>query len=276
MAKLLSEEQIASYHRDGIVFPIRVLSTGEAENYRSQLDEIEAHLGAGIKRLDHSQFFFRWAYRLSTHPAVLDAIEDLLGPDILVHSTRIFYKHARDGSFVTWHQDGTYSNLVGRPSPTAWVALTESNAQNGCLRVAPGSHERGLLPHLEIPTEENLLSHGQRAEVEIDPNGVLDVVLRPGEMSIHHSSLLHSSLPNQSSMSRIGFSMTYITPAEMQSILPVLHARGRLTEGHEFRVWNEPPEMDVAGALAAHAEFTRAGGWRGLRLERIDARLPGM
>jgi non-heme Fe2+,alpha-ketoglutarate-dependent halogenase len=266
MAKVLSAEQLARYEQDGIIFPIPVLSAEEAGRYRSNLDEIESYLQANVKRLDHSHLFFRWAYELSSHPAVLDAIEDLLGPDILVHSSRIFYKHPWDGSFITWHQDGTYSNLACRPSPTAWIALTDSIPENGCLRVVPGSHKRGLLSHRESPSEDNLLSHGQQAEIEVEAGDVLDVVLRAGEMSIHQVNLLHSSLPNKSNMNRIGFSMTYITPAETRSIMPVLLARGRLTAGHEFDVWREPPDLNLTSAFAAHEEFTRAGGWRGLRL----------
>lgn len=266
MAKGISEKQAERYHKDGIIFPIRVLSTEEAESYRLKIENIESEIGADIKRLDQSHLFFKWAYELAIHAAVLDAIEDVIGPDILVHSTRVFYKHPHDGSFITWHQDGNYSNLESGSCPTAWVALTDSTPENGNLRVVPGSHKRGLLSHRESPSEENLLSHGQQAEAEIDPREVLDVTLRAGEMSIHHSHLLHSSLPNRSSTCRIGFSMTYITPAEIRSTLPVLHARGRLVEGHEFEVRGEPPDLKVTAALAAHEEYTRAKGWRGLRL----------
>src|SRR5205823_14981841 len=94
-----------------------------------------------VKRIDNTHLFFRWAYDLAVHPRVLDVVEDLLGPNLFVHSTRILYKRPHDGSYVSWHQDGVYSNLSSKPAPSIWIALTDSSADNGCVRVIPRSHK---------------------------------------------------------------------------------------------------------------------------------------
>jgi len=166
-------------------------------------------MGGVLKRMDNCHLFFRWAYDLATHPGVLDILEDLLGPDLFVHSTRIFYKHAHDPSYVSWHQDGRYSSLNSKPAPSAWIALSESTTENGCLRVVPGSHRSGVHPHVETFAADNLLNHGEEISVEVDEPKVRNFVLEPGEMSLHHVNLVHGSNPNHSDCSRIGFNILH-------------------------------------------------------------------
>ena len=171
--------------------------------------------------MDHSHLFFRWAFELATHPAVLDVMEALLGPDLFVHSTRIFYKHPHDPSYVSWHQDGLYSSLSSNSAPSAWIALSASTPENGCLRVVPGSHRNGKLAHVETLAEDNLLNAGEVIQTHVDESAVRDFVLEPGQMSIHHVNLIHGSNPNHSGMCRIGFAISYITPEQP------LHTAGR-------------------------------------------------
>jgi ectoine hydroxylase-related dioxygenase (phytanoyl-CoA dioxygenase family) len=263
--KILSQAQLAGYERDGCLCPVRALSAGEAANFRRSLEEQEAYMGGILKRMDNCHLFFRWAYDLATHPRVLDVLEDLLGPDLFVHSTRIFYKHAHDPSYVSWHQDGRYSSLNSKPAPSAWIALSESTAANGCLRVVPGSHRSGVYPHVETFAADNLLNHGEEIQVQVDESAARDFVLDPGEMSLHHVNMIHGSNPNRSDRCRIGFAVSYMTPAVRQSKLPVVRARGN-SEDHEFDLVSQPPQFSLADAVRAHAEFAES---RGLQRARV-------
>src|SRR5262245_40158306 len=140
MSKRLTQSELNSYHQDGILFPIPALEENEIREYRACLKELETCLGGLPKshELGQCHLFFGWAYRLASHPCILDAVEDVVGPDIMVHATTVFQKRPYDATFVSWHQDGYYLGLNRPDFVSAWVALTESNAGNGCLRVVRG------------------------------------------------------------------------------------------------------------------------------------------
>ena len=185
--------------------------------------------------LGHTQAFFRWAYDLGTHPRVLDAVEDILGPDILLWTVSIFPKYPRDPGYISWHQDGTYWGLDSVRVTTAWIALTDSTVDNGCMRVVPGSHRRPILPHRDTYAADNRLSRGQEIEVEVEERDAVDVVLRAGQMSLHHVNIIHGSNPNPSDGSRIGFAPRFTTPETRQidgEPLTAVLARGRDRLGH--------------------------------------------
>jgi ectoine hydroxylase-related dioxygenase (phytanoyl-CoA dioxygenase family) len=258
MLKALTPEQREDYERDGIVFPVPVLSPTEVDAFRSALGEMERGMGSLVKRMDHCHLFFPWAWELATHPAVLDAVEDLLGADFFVHSTRIFAKPPRDPSYVSWHQDGTYSDLNSKPAPSIWIALTDSTEENGCVRVIPGSHHHPKLSHTETFAAENLLNHGEEVNIEVDEALARSLVLRAGELSVHHVNIIHGSNANRSDQPRIGFSISFITPEAGRSHLPVVHARGSASHGFELAQRPRPAALDEC--LAAHAEFMRQRG----------------
>jgi non-heme Fe2+,alpha-ketoglutarate-dependent halogenase len=267
MGRILSDSQVADYERDGCLCPVTVLSPSEAQTFREALEEQERCMGGYLKRMDNCHLFFRWAYDLAMHPRVLDTLEDILGPDLFVHSTRIFYKHAHDPAYVSWHQDGIYSKLNSKPAPSAWIALSESSQENGCLRVVPGSHRRGKQPHVETYAADNLLNHGEEISVEVDENTVRDLVLSPGQMSLHHVDLIHGSNANRSDKKRIGFAVTYNTPEVRRSHMLVMRARGS-SEDHEFELASGPPQLSVAEAIAAHEEYVKM---RGIHAPRTGA-----
>jgi len=255
MRKLLSAEQVERYQRDGILFPIPVLSPEETAHYRAAFEEVAARLGGRpvAQELGHAHAHFRWAYDLATHPRIVDAVEDVLGPDVLVWTVSIFPKYPRDPGFISWHQDGTYWGLDSTQVTTAWVALTDSSVDNGCMRVVPGSHRRAILPHRDTYAADNRLSRGQEIAVAVEEAEAVDVVLRAGEMSLHHVNIIHGSNPNPSDRSRIGFAPRYTSPRTRQidgeSPTAVL-ARGRDEYGH-FKLLPEPPALDLDAALAA-------------------------
>ncbi len=268
MGPLLSAKQIESYGRDGVLSPIPVLTPEETARYRAAVEDLESRLGGkpGPAAMTQPQLHFRWAFDLATHPAVLDSIEQILGPDILVHSASIFSKHPRTADFVSWHQDGYYWGLDAPRLASAWIALTGSTPANGCLRVVPGSHLHDRLPHEGRPgTENNLLASGLEIAVEVDESQARDVVLAPGQMSLHHVHIVHGSSPNRSDGKRIGFAVRYVAPEVRQSLdhHQVVLARGRDIHGH-YPLLLRPPGDDVENGLRAQAEFGR---------QRIAARL---
>jgi ectoine hydroxylase-related dioxygenase (phytanoyl-CoA dioxygenase family) len=144
-------------------------------------------------------------------------VEPILGPNLLCWGGSFFAKKPHDPGFVTWHQDSTYWGLSRPDIVTAWIALTPSTAANGCMRVIPGSHTSDQLPHRDTFAEDNLLTRGQEIAVEVDESKAVDIVLGPGEFSLHHVRLVHGSKPNTSDVPRIGFAIRYL-PTDVRQI----------------------------------------------------------
>lgn len=130
--------------------------------------------------LTETHFYLSWVHRIVSHPRVLNTVESVLGPNIMVSNSHWFPKFPGDKAFVSWHQDATYWGLSPANVTTAWVALSESTPQNGCLRVVPGSHRPPLLPQRETYAADNMLSRGQEIALEVDDNHAVDLPLRPG------------------------------------------------------------------------------------------------
>src|SRR5579872_4740947 len=143
MPRLLSEAQVRAYRDEGYVAPIRVMSEADALMLRRRLEAFEQSQGGPLKGAHRhkAHLLFPWLADLVRHPKVLDAVEDVLGPDILVWTTNFFTKEARTEDFVSWHQDSTYWGLSGTDVTTAWVALSPSTVEAGAMKVIPGSHK---------------------------------------------------------------------------------------------------------------------------------------
>ena len=245
----LSIQSLERYERDGILFPVEVLSAEEAAVFRAALESLAADCGsAAPKRLDGLHLFFGWAYRLVTRDSLLGAVEAVLGGDILIDGTLVFYKPPRDSGYVSWHQDSVYSGWHLTPSVSAWVALTSSRPANGCMRVIPGSHKQGVLDHTNERDGSNLLYRGERVAA-VDESRAVDVVLRPGEMSLHHSNLVHGSNPNTSDEPRIGFIVRFVTPHIRPQERPLLRVRGEADCSH-LNLAEPPYETDTQAAVS--------------------------
>src|SRR5262249_26089985 len=245
MPRLLTQDERCCYERDGIVFPVRVMSAEEARKYRQACDELETLLGGKPRTVEVRQMHlhFPWAHDLATHPRVLDAVEDILGPDLLVWATELFAKHPHDtGVTIGWHRDRQYMGLSGKTA-TAWVALSQSAAANGCMRAitGPSRLERTQGSEDRPPM---LDFHGRQQDpAKVDARGVIDVRLKAGEMSLHDADILHGSAPNCSDEKRVGFVIRFATPETCPLIgrPPVILARGRDEHNH-FRVVDPPTE----------------------------------
>ena len=260
MGKGLTASELSSYQENGVFFPVSVLNEREVEEFRAWLRQLEVNLGGSPKPHELSQchLYFSWAYRLVSHPQILDAVEDIIGSDIVVHATSIFQKRPHDSTFVSWHQDGYYLGLDQPDFVSAWVALTESTIENGCMRVVRGSHCKGNFPHdNSAKSDQNLLSSGLEIAVTVEESQATDVVLRPGEMSLHHVNIVHGSNPNRSGSARVGFAIRYVAPhvSQSRSHFPVMLVRGEDRHGH-FELQNSLPGDDFAESFAAFRDFS--------------------
>jgi ectoine hydroxylase-related dioxygenase (phytanoyl-CoA dioxygenase family) len=260
MGRVLSATQLTRYEEEGVLFPIPALGPEALAAFRAGFGAVAAQLGDDRRpeRFGQWHLCFRWAYDLVTHPPILDAVEDLLGPDLLVHSTTAFAKRPGSPEFVSWHQDSYYWGLAPPRLVSAWVALSDSTPENGCLRVVPGSHRRSRLEHATRHHEHNLLGTGLHVTAELDVSRAVDVRLRAGEMSFHHMDIVHGSGPNGSSGPRIGFAIRYTTPdvSQQRPHHAVVLARGTDRHGH-FAHLGEPPGDSLAEGLRAQKALER-------------------
>ena len=253
--KSLTPEQVNSYRRDGYLFPIPVLSPAEAAEYRSRLEAFEAREKRPLRgALRHkSHLLFPWLWDLVNHPRILDAVEDILGPNFHCWSSSFFIKEAQDPGFVSWHQDSTYWGLSEPEIVTAWVAFSPSTIESGAMKVIPGTHGEQVA-HEDTYDSNNLLTRGQELAVEVDESQAVDLVLQPGEMSLHHVRIFHGSEPNRAQDRRIGFAIRYIPTHVRQVIGPKDGAA--LVRGvdtfHNFEPEPAPDGELTPAALAAH------------------------
>jgi non-heme Fe2+,alpha-ketoglutarate-dependent halogenase len=251
---ILTARQLSDYEELGFIQSIPILSEDEVRHYRAEVDRTCRAVGNRAARLNGAHLFFRWAWDLSTHPRLLDCLEQLLGPNILLKATRVFYKHERSASFVGWHQDGITEKLEDAHVPAIWLGLTAATIENGCMRVVPRSHRLGLVPHAFRPHADNLTTQGITALSEID--SAHDILMLPGEMSLHHPLILHASNPNQSNGPRIGFSATYSTAALTGSGTAIAWVRGDGPR-HCFEVFDGPPSFSFEEAVDAYRAYDR-------------------
>ncbi|MEQ9125885.1 MAG: phytanoyl-CoA dioxygenase family protein [Alphaproteobacteria bacterium] len=261
MPKRLSDDEIRRYREDGFVGPIAVLSPEEVARHRAGLEGSEGRNGARLDFPERSKSYllFDWADAIVHHPAVLDAVEDLIGPDILVYHLTMHIKEPGTAHHIVWHQDDDYFHLAPAEHVTAWVALSDATEQAGCMRMVPGAHKAGPLPHVEDPQPSHLIRLGKGIYGRFEEaDGVL-VPVPAGSMSLHHTHTPHCSGPNQGSDRRIGVGINYI-PAHVRPLREprnsALLVRGEDRYGH-FHAETRLAESESPAARAAHAEAYR-------------------
>ncbi|XWN33838.1 MAG: phytanoyl-CoA dioxygenase family protein [Devosia sp.] len=251
----LSTEQVEHYRNEGYVFPIPAMSRDEALAYRAALEDYETQAGGPIQgNLRHkTHLLFTWANEIARTPAILDAVESLLGPDILLWGSSFFIKEPGTDAFVSWHQDATYWGLDGSDVVTAWVALADAPVESGAMRFWPKSHLKQQIDHRDTFANDNLLSRGQEIAVDVPESEGIDVPLKAGEMSLHHVLLVHGSRPNESADRRIGFALRYIPTRLGQTKTRdyAMLVRGEDRYGHFAEEPAPTADLDAA-ALAAH------------------------
>ncbi|MGI9407088.1 MAG: phytanoyl-CoA dioxygenase family protein [Hyphomicrobiaceae bacterium] len=218
----------AKYKRDGYLFPIGIMSAEEAAGKRARLEALEAR-GAELTKYaprDLNQYFrvnshyvTELGADLASDPRILDAVEAILGPDLIAWGCEFFIKEPKTDKIVTWHQDLTYWGLGSTDQQvTAWLALSPVTVASGCMRFVPGSHTSEIVPHKDTFADDNLLSRGQEIAVEVDENDAVNIELEPGRISLHHGRIFHASGPNVSDDRRIGVVVRFITPEVKQHV----------------------------------------------------------
>ena len=228
MTKLLDDAAIRSYRDAGFHTPLRVLSTGEALAIRAALEAAEAEHGPvftenraragaafqGSYRYK-SHLLFKWLADVIRHPAILDAVEDLIGPDILCWTTHWFVKEAHSPQYVSWHQDSNYWGVETDDLVSVWLAVSASTVESGCVRLLPGSHKAPSMEHVDTWAENNMLTRGQTIE-GVDESLAVNLELAPGEVALFDYRLAHASHPNRSGDRRIGIGLRYVPPGARQ------------------------------------------------------------
>ena len=215
----LSSNQLKQYEDQGYISPIEVLSSSEALEARKEIELIEKKMPNEIDNAGRYNVHLI-SPKLDSivhNSKILDAVESIIGKNILVCSTTLFIKNPNEQGFVSYHQDAKYIGLEPHNWVTAWVALTDSNENNGCMKMWPKSH-LNIKDHNEKFNEGNLLTRGQTVE-NVPEDKVKSIELKAGQMSLHHPRIVHGSGINKSDDRRIGFVIqSYISTNVKQTL----------------------------------------------------------
>ena len=255
----------AQFEKEGYLCPVPVLSPAETRHY---YDLYMAFYAKHKQALDSrkpsekwqitsdTHFVFEWVDELTRHPKILDAVERVLGPNLLAWNTNWFTKMPGDKTFVSWHQDGSYWGLSPVEVATAWVALGPANANNGCMRIVPGTHQKPNMPQRETYAEDNALSRGQEISAKVNEADAVDLVLKAGEMSLHHIWIVHGSNANKSNIPRIGIAIRYLSTRVKQDSPGkpfAMLVRGK-DEYNHFHHMERPVGNDATAGEGKHAD----------------------
>lgn len=259
---VLTQSDVSQFERDGYVSPIPVLSISEAGDLRQNLEAVEAAQGGALYPEQRSKSFllFKWLSDLVHDARILDPVEQLIGPDILLWNTIFWIKEAGAKNFISWHQDTKYWGLSSDKVITAWLALSPASIEAGCMRVMPGTHRGETLSHEDRYHADNMLTRGQEISDDLDETKAAFMPLEVGEMSIHNYRLAHASGPNDSTDRRIGISMHFM-PTDTRQIVGdwdcAMLVRGQDQFGH-FEAAPVPASDFDPPAVAFHKRAAKA------------------
>ncbi len=202
----LSSNQLKQYKDEGFVSPINIFSKEKAKEIRNEIELIENEMPDELVKSGryNAHLISPLLDEVTHNPKILDSVESLIGENILVCGTTLFIKNPNEKGFVSYHQDAKYIGLEPHNWVTAWVAITDSNEHNGCMRMWSGSHKDNLKEHDQKFNEGNLLTRGQTVK-NVPKDKTTPIILKAGQMSLHHPTVVHGSDLNQSNDRRIGF-----------------------------------------------------------------------
>lgn len=205
----------SDYERDGYVSGVPIVSADEAASHRKRLEDAEAQMGS-LHYKSKAHTILTSPFELATHPKVLDLVERMIGPDILLFNVTYIIKEPNSPSHVSWHQDLTYWGLSHDDQVSMWLALSPATEVSGCMRMIPGSHKQGRVDHETTADDSNVLLQGQTVRGVREEDARL-CPLQPGEATFHHGWTLHASMPNKSNDRRIGLNVQYLAPHVRQT-----------------------------------------------------------
>ena len=283
MPKRLKAAQVENYRRDGFLSPVRMISSAEAVEARHVLEDMEASFGGALRGPVRTKLYLRypWMYGLGTNPNILDVVEDLIGPDILLYQNTVWAKNAGESTYVSFHQDNTYFGHTPCEVVSVWLALSPSKPESGSMRFLAGSHKLGQLPVRYEVEQRNMLSSGQHVDADLSAFAPVATSLEPGEASLHHAFLVHGSPPNISADRRVGVTFVYHSPALTQLgalKTSALLVRGEDRYGH-FEPEQPPLSPDDPATIARHergaalyrAKAEELGNHTIARHDKVDA-----
>jgi len=261
--KALTPEQADFFHHNGFLFPIPSLTSAETKRCLDGLARLEASLGCSVADADpkwrsHGHYHSLWLADLVSHPRILDAIEDLIGPDILVWTSTFFIKDAGSETYAAWHQDGGYFGIEPKVSVCAWVALTEATRDAGCMEQLSFHGRPRLYHHVPLGLKNSINRAGQTIAEPFDETNPTAMALPAGSFSLHHELAIHRSAPNRAKHRRVGIGINYMPPsARIDSDVrcKAMLVRGEDRYGHFDLAPPAGGERDAA-ALALHQEAT--------------------
>ena len=243
-----------TYKRDGYIGGVPILSPESAAQHRASMEAAEEKIGS-LHYKSKAHTILTSPLHLATDPTVLDIVESMIGPDILLYNVTYIIKEANAPSHVSWHQDLTYWGLSHDDQVSMWLALTVADDVSGCMRMLPGSHKHGRYDHETTEDESNVLLQGQTVR-GIDEDKAVLCPLQPGEASFHHGWTLHASMPNRSNDRRIGLNVQYIASHVKQTKHDrdtVMLVRGE--DRHNNYGYDRPAEADLEPAALEHQRY---------------------
>ena len=202
----------------GHAFPIDVMPQAEATTFRARIEALESGpIGYGLPAQRLYRFkpylIFKWAAELVRHPGVLRAVEQVIGPDIMVWAVGLFIKEPHDPTVIRWHQDGFHMDLSDNDQAVrAWIALTQTHVANGAMSFITGSHLVGFIPHAEDDQSKHIALRGEHIRDPLGADSAVPVCLAPGQLSLHHMQTIHGSPGNNTPDRRMTVAMTFVPP----------------------------------------------------------------
>ena len=260
----LNHNQIEDYNNKGYVSPINIFSKQEAKEIREEIEKIEKKWPEALTGLNRNYVHLISPVfdKICHNSKILDAVESLIGKNILICGTTLFIKNPNEKGFVSFHQDARYIGLEPHNWVTAWVAVTDANEENGCMRMWSGSHKNELQYHNEKFNENNLLTRGQTVE-NVPINETTPVILKAGQLSLHHPQIVHGSGLNKSNDRRIGFAIQSYIGTNVDEVLGKIYvqqARGSDIFKYHQHV-KRPTELmnniDIASRKKANEELSK-------------------
>lgn len=256
----LSPEQVAFYQENGYVSPIDIFTEDEAAEMRLELETLEADHAEEMmgKNRNNVHYVTPLFDRIAHNEKILDAVESVIGRNILVAGTTLFIKEPEQKGFISWHQDARYIGLEPYNWVTAWLALSNVTTENGCMYMWPKSHHTGQRDHVDTYGEDNLLTRGQTV-MDVPEDEIVPIELRPGQLSLHHPWIVHGSGHNLSHERRIGFAIQSYIGADVDQVLGKIYvqqARGEDPHGyheHTPRLQSTLAEQDIVFRDQANA-----------------------
>ena len=239
----LTEEQLDHYKNKGYISPINALSPSEAKEIRDEIEKIEKNWPGALEGINRNYVHLISPIfnKVCLNKNILDAVESIIGKNILICGTTLFIKNPNEKGFVSFHQDAKYIGLEPHNWVTVWLAVTDANELNGCMRMLPGSHKENLKTHEQKFEKNNLLTRGQTiTDVPLDKTEPVN--LKAGQVSLHHPLIVHGSGLNKSSDRRIGFVIqSYIGTDVKQVIGKMFVQKGRGEDKYKFHEYSKIP-----------------------------------